>query len=380
MRHRVLHVITTITKGGAESHLVELIQGQVAAGAQAAVAFLHSEPYWREALEGLGCEVVDLRSAHYGDLGAVARLRRLMRRWGPTLIHAHMPPAELYTRLAIAGLRTPLIISKHLDFDFAPAPGSSVLERWCAARAAAVIAISDAVRRYFEGRWPARLAERLTTIHYGIDLAPYPVVSADRSPLRAEWGLQPDHLVVGTAARLTPQKALDVMLRGFALATARAPELKLRLVLVGRGKLEAELRQLAADLAIADKVVFAGFRQDMPAVMSAYDIFALTSVFEGFGLVLLEAMAAARPVVASGISAIPEVVRDGETGLLVPPRDPQAFADAVVRLGDPVLRERLGAAGRQRASDAFAPARMVERTLALYDKVASELPARAKSG
>jgi glycosyltransferase involved in cell wall biosynthesis len=114
--------------------------------------------------------------------------------------------------------------------------------------------------------------------------------------------------------------------------------------------------------------VFAGFRTDIPAVMRSLDVFALTSDFEGFGLVLLEAMSAGKPIIATNVSAIPEVVADGETGVLVPAQDPRAFGEAVVRLLDPALRDRLGKAGRRRVDEAFSPAVMVQATLDVYDK------------
>lgn len=368
----VLHVITTIARGGAENHLIDLISGQVRAGWAVSVAFLKSdgERYWQDPLEAMGVQTTDLGLERYGQIAPIGRLRRLVEKIGPSIIHAHMPPAELYTRLALSGLpRTPLIISKHCDIPFMRGPLDRLGERWCAARASRIIAISGAVARYFEARWPKTLGSRIQTIHYGLDASPYEAVSANEvSDLRRQWGVGPSDFLVGTVARLTGQKALDVMIRGFAMAVEAAPDKVTRLVLVGRGEDEMALKGLCEDLGISSRVVFAGFRTDIPAVMKSLDVFALTSDFEGFGLVLLEAMSAGKPIIATNVSAIPEVVASDETGILVLPQNPQAFGEAVIRLLDPLLRDRLGQAGRRRVSEVFSPDVMVQATLGVYQK------------
>src|SRR5262249_17815457 len=157
-------------------------------------------------------------------------------------------------------------------------------------------------------------------------------------------------LVVGTVGRLAPQKGLHVLLEGFARYRALASQPS-RLIMVGRGPLETELRARSLELGLADAVVWAGFRDDIPAVMSSFDVFGLSSQYEGCGLVLLEAMTAGKPVVATKVSAIPELVEDGITGLLSPVGDPVAFGGAILRLEDTALREKLGTAGRKRAGE-----------------------------
>lgn len=367
---KVLHVITTINRGGAENHLVELVRGQVASGLNVAVAYLKGDAYWAGELRRLGADVVPLGLRRYGETAPIWRLWRLLGAQEPDVVHAHMPPAELYARLALmlpVARRVPLVISKHNDEPFFRGAGQRWLGRWVARRAARLIAISDAVNRYSCAnlRVPAN---QVTTVHYGIDPAPYATVELDAvTELRNAWNVPHDAWVIGTVARLVPQKALPVMLQGYAAyrAVATRPS---RLVLIGRGPLEAELKALAARLGIGDEVVWAGFREDIPAVMRAFDCFALTSSYEGFGLVLLEAMAAARPVVATAVSAIPEVVADGETGLLCPAGDAAAVAAAFTRIEDPVLRANLGRDGALRAGEHFTLERMVARTVEIYQE------------
>lgn len=364
---KVLHVITTINRGGAENHLVELVRGQVAQGLKVAVTYLKGDGYWAAELRDLGVRVEPLRLTHYGKPAPVWRLRDLIRQWKPDIVHAHMPPTELYARLALMFLRPApvMVISKHNDEPFYRGLGQRAVGVWVARRAARMIAISDAVNTYActHLNMPA---ERVVTVHYGIDPHPYEQIGDDRRlVLRAEWGIPSEAWVIGTVARLVPQKALHILLSGYAQYRTQA-QCPSRLVLVGRGPLEAELKALAQQLDMADEIVWAGFREDIPVVMNAFDTFALTSVYEGFGLVLLEAMAARRPVVATAVSAIPEIVEDGVTGLLCRSGDADGLARAFLQLEDASLRVRLGAAGHERAVDRFTLERMAEATLAVY--------------
>lgn len=366
---KVLHVITSISRGGAENHLVDLVAGQIRSGLAVQVAYLKDDGYWTARLTALGAGVTNLGMSWYGDLTPLRALRRLIRSFRPDLVHAHMPPAELYTRLALLGDRRPLVISKHNDEPFYRGFGQRWVAAWVARRAGRVIAISDAVRAYFCGGGLGLPADQVITVRYGIDTDPYQGVSpASVAALRAEWGVSPETLLIGTVARLAPQKALDVLLDGFAryLHGASVPA---KLVIVGTGPLREQLEAQAAGLGISDRVIWAGFREDIPVVMNALDLFALTSIYEGFGLVLLEAMAAAQPVVASAVSAIPEIVADGVTGRLVPPREPGLLASAFLELEEPARRRACGEAGRQRARSLFTLERMVAATEQVYGGV-----------
>jgi glycosyltransferase involved in cell wall biosynthesis len=277
-----------------------------------------------------------------------------------------LPPAELYTRCALLGLADapPLIISKHNDCPFHRVTGEKLVERWVARRASAVIAISAAVHRYMAGRKVA--PGRLITIPYGIDIAPFAAVALeDVAACRREWGIADGQLVIGFVGRLVEQKSIDTLIRGFA-AFVRQTLVDAKLVIVGKGALHDELHRCAEEEGVAERIVWVRFRSDIPLVMKAFDVFAMTSIFEGFGLVLVEAMAAGRPVLASRVSAIPEVVLDEENGLLVPPRSPAAVAEALARLSDSSLRQRLGAAGARRVFEHFTLERMWQSTDEAY--------------
>jgi glycosyltransferase involved in cell wall biosynthesis len=363
---RILHVITTIERGGAENHLADLVRAQVAKGHTVTVAYLKRPPYWQPVFEKAGIEVVALGMRRYGDPRAVFRLRYAIKNFVPDVVHAHMPPAELYARVALLGHgKIPFVISKHNDEPFYPGRYADALGRWVAARASHIIAISSAVNEYTDKR-RFRPADRIVTIPYGLDTRPYSAVAPSAiQALRAEWNVPADALLFGTVARFVPQKSLHDLLEGFALyrSTGSRPA---RLVLVGRGPLESELRSLAERLGIAGEVVWGGFREDVPAVMRALDVFVLTSIYEGLGLVLLEAMAAQKPVVATRVSAIPEVVDDGVSGLLVPARDPATLAQAFLSMNDDQIRLGMGKQGLARVQAVFDLDVMVTRTDEVY--------------
>jgi glycosyltransferase involved in cell wall biosynthesis len=363
---KVLHVVTSLVRGGAETHVVELARGELDRGVDVTVAYLKDEAYWRDALVEAGIAVTPLAMARYGDPRPIARLRAAMRCIRPDILHAHLPPAELYARLALAAgaPARAFVLTRHNDEVFYRGPWHRELGAWVARKADIVIAVSDTVRDQTH-RYLRVPPAKTRTIPHGIDPEPFVrVTSAERNQLRAEWGAVNDTLVVGTVGRLMPQKALHVLLEGFARYRALASR-PCRLVVVGCGPLETELKARSFEFGLADAVVWAGFREDIPAVMSSFDVFALSSQYEGFGIVLLEAMAAGKPVVATKVSAIPEVIEDGVTGLLVPTGDAYAFGAAIMQLEDTALREKLGTTGRKRVGE-FTLDRMVDATFAAY--------------
>lgn len=368
---RVLHVITGLERGGAENHLAELALGQAAAGWEVAVAYLKGEPYWGAALAERGVAVEPLGLRFYGDPLALARLRRLVRRIRPDVVHAHLQPAEVYARLALpAGRRggPRFVISKHNNGRFFDGNATLALAaaRWVGRRADAIIGISDAVRTRVVNEALAREPGQVQTVHYGVDAEPYLAPDAEGvRRLREEWGAREGTVLFGTAARMVPVKSLETLLEGYALLRREHPEADTRLVLVGAGPLQAALRERAEALGIGEHCVWAGFREDMPRVMGALDVFALTSLSEGFGLVLIEAMAAGKPVVSTRVGATPEIVEPGRTGHLVPARDPGALALALAACLDPAARAACGRAGRER-SLGFTIGRMVAATLRVY--------------
>ncbi len=364
--------MTAIDRGGAENHLMDLVTHQLGAGMDVTVAYLKGKGYWVPRMRELGAKVHFLDLKYYGDRGPVQRLRQLITGETFDLVHAHLPPAELYVRFALRGIsarQLPLLVSKHNDCAFHDRlPGERLLGRWVARRAWKVVAISAAVRAYMVGKTLGLPQEQVETIYYGSDPKPYENVSADAiAEQRKAWGVvEGKHTVFGFMGRFVPQKDIGTLLRAFALFRTANPS-KAKLVLVGQGPLTAEMRRISKDLVLLDdEVIWAGFREDVPLVMNAIDVFVLTSIHEGFGLVLVEAMAARKPVVATRAGAIPEVVVDGETGYITEAGDAVALRQAFEKLLDPKVRATLGAAGAQRVKEKFTLDRMFAETDALY--------------
>lgn len=374
---KILHVITTIDRGGAENHLCDLVKGLAIAGNEVGVAYLKGNGYWGNELESYGIRVFNLGLVRYGDFLPIWRLRKLLYVFHPEIVHAHLPPAEIYTRLALLGIQRPsLVISKHVDSAFLDGSVEkdesaigSFLTRIISQRAERVICISNSVRNFLASSQVGVPLEKLEVVNYGLCIKDYHLdKEANGLSVRAEFSIGGDALLIGTVARLVPQKSLHHLL--YALNKLVYEHNKsVNLLIVGSGPLERQLLSLAETLGVQDRVIWAGFREDIPRLMSALDIFVLCSRNEGFGLVLLEAMASSLPVVASRISAIPEVVKDGVTGFLFRYGDVDSCVDAILNLQDLDTRVSFGVAGRKRVEQEFSVSRMNSRMVDIYEEV-----------
>ena len=391
---KLLHVTSACTVGGAEVHVLALLGQLDPVRFDRWLAYFVERPDearpMRADFQTIGVRTVDLRGRGQLDPLATARLARLLSRERFDLVHTHSLRAELAAVLAarLSGRRPRIIRTVHNTDDFYLRRSTSWLARWSLRQCDAVIGISDAVVDYLveHARLPRK---RLTRIYYGLDgpLPPAPSPtgtwgepsSVAKEPPSPGGGRRDAYVsrggwapTIGMIARLAPQKGHKVLLDALPAVIRRFPAL--RVELVGHEHLTtiAELRRYAEQRGVAEHVSFAGFRDDLPTLLAGWDVFVLPSLWEGFGLVLLEAMAAGRPVVASRVGPIPEVVVDGETGLLAEPGRPEALADALIRvLEDPALARRLGEAGRRRVAERFGLGRMIAEITALYDQTLS---------
>jgi len=228
-----------------------------------------------------------------------------------------------------------------------------------------VFVSADARSVALESRAVRRRGTR--TIVNGIDIGRY-ADGGDREKVRSEFGFTPESPVLGIVARLTPAKDHAMLLRAFSRVLEHYPSA--RLLVVGDGELGDEIRTCRDELALGERVVFTGARNDVPALLSAMDLFVLSSSTEGLAMTLLEAMAARLPVVATAVGGNAEAVADGETGVIVPPRDEVVFADAIRRLlDDPAAMQRMGQAGLERARRQFSTEAMVGAYVELYERL-----------
>lgn len=370
---RVAHVIKATGIAGAERHLLMLLSGLRAREVDAQIVLLVEPRRPMDALveEAAARDIPVGRIAIHShfDVALFGKLRAAFRDMQPDIVHTHLLHADLFGIPAARLARVPAVItSRHNDNAFRRRLPLRWLNRALWSQVDAGITSSDAVRRFsvaVEGAPP----RKLQTIHYGLERRPDDALrQTDRVAFRAEFNLPPDAPVVGIVCRLVEQKGVAYGLEAFASATADLPEA--RLVIAGDGALKGRLQAQARTLGLADRVHFLGWRTDALRVFAGLDIFLMPSLWEGFGLVLLEAMSQRLPVVASNVSAIPEVVADGTTGLLVPPRDVARLSAALrLLLTDAPLRQHMGLLGEDRLEERFTAGRMVDETLGLYQTV-----------
>jgi len=364
----VLHLISTLEKaGGAQRLLLSILAGLP--GYRHTVAVLTGALELRAEFEAIGTTVLDRRRRSWLDPFGVREIRRLVREGGFPLVHAHLSRAEIVGGLAVGPLPgVKLILFKQNDDAWWKGPLLKRVHRRIVRRANRIVCTSDAVLAHFAALEPGA-KDKMLRIHNGVDVAGLRAAAgaADRDAIRTSLGVPPGTPMLLSVGRLVQQKGHDVLLSAMTrpvLASTGAV-----LVLVGRGEHEDALRTFAST-SLPGRVVFAGVRSDVPALMAAADLVVMPSRWEGFGLVAAEAMTAGRAVIASRVSALPEVVEDGVTGHLVPPDDADALAASIASLlADAPRRERFGAAGRERVERLFTRERMNGEWLAEYERL-----------
>lgn len=357
---RLLVVTESLGVGGTESHLLRLLPRLAAGGWKIAVFCLTEAGSRAGEIEAEGIEVHampaildpkgSIRYPAHAALAA-AKLYRLARNWRPDLVHFYLPAPYLIGAPVAMAARVPVRIMSRRSLSLYQRswPAAARLERLLHRRMHLVIGNSRAVVE--ELRQEGVAEAKLRLIYNGIALAE-PKIS--RAEARSALGLDAEALVGVVVANLIPYKGHVELIEGLALAASGLPP-GWRVLLAGRDQgLKAALEALAQSRGIAGNVEFLGERSDIPRLLAAADFGLLTSREEGFSNVILEAMAAGLPMIVTRVGGNPEAVLDGETGLVVPPRDPEAIGDAVLRLArDPELRRKCGTAARARAAAEF---------------------------
>ena len=359
MTGTVLHLQKVAGISGSEAHLLSLLPRLKERGWDVQFLMLHEhEPgAWDFAREltarGIPLDAIPLAA----DVDPVAflRLAAYLATKRPTILHTHLVHADVYGQLTGALTGVPVRVStKHGFNEFRENRGFALGDRAIASLAHMHIAISRGLARYLE-EVEGFDGASFQIVHYGIE--------PDGAP-SAHRGDVPRLLCVG---RLIPIKGHLVLLRAFAEARARVPSLQLDIA--GRGPLEPALRALAKELGVDDAVRFLGYVAPIQRAIEQAAIVVVPSMGEGFGMVALEAMERARPVIAAEIGGLGELVEDGVTGLLVPAGEAEPLADAIVRLaGDLPRATQMGDAGRRRALEHFLQERCTERTEVLYEE------------
>ena len=359
-----LHIDTSRTWRGGQNQVLLTINGLLEIGHRAALVAHPDGVLRRRAAEGL--DLIPLTPRTEMDLSAAWKLSRVIRRLQPDIVHAHDPHGIAMASLALSlgsasGIAAVLVASRRVDFHLK----ANSFSRWKHRQVDCFIAASDAIRQMLIGDGVA--AERTTTVHEGIDLGH--VLAAPRVNVHEAFWLPHQAPVVGNVAALVPHKGQRHLIEAAHLVVREIPDA--RFVILGEGELREPLERQVRDHHLEKHVLLPGFRTDVLGCIKGFDLFAMSSVTEGLGTSLLDAMACSRAVVATRAGGIPEIVEDGATGTLVPPRDPAAMAHEIIRLlRDEALRRRMGEAGSARVTARFTVERMVEETAAVYARVA----------
>lgn len=325
-------------------------------------------------LVDLGARVVDFSDRQNGSKCLTRNIREYVSSREVQIVHSHTPRSRLAAAISlIAAPRTTHVATEHLLY--APRDRRwglvyALLDRSTLCLPDHIVAVSQTMRRQLTGL-PCLRAGRITAVANAIDSASY-FTPEERIPCRSEFGLTPEAAVIAYAGRIDRVKRLDLLFEGFVGVLAQHPQA--RLTVIGQGEQEPKLKALAIALGISDAVIWTGFRQDIPRMLAATDIYVQPSDNEGLSLSILEAMAAGKPVIATDVGGVREVLTHEETGILIPPGSASAIGSAIIDLLDhPEKRTALGQAARDQVVQDFGVHKMVEGYGHVYESLVSRL-------
>jgi glycosyltransferase involved in cell wall biosynthesis len=357
-----LHVDTARTWRGGQNQVLLTVTGLSEIGQRAILVAHEGGELRRRAAEGLRFMGLSPRSEF--DVHAGWQLAKIVKDIEPDVVHAHDPMAVALVAMALQmngrTAKRPLVAAaRRVDFHLK----RHAFSKWKYRHVDVFVAASATIASILEADGVAR--DRIDVVHDGVN-----VDFIDKQPrvdAHATFWLPHGAPIVGNVAALAPHKGQRHLVAAAARVIRELPDV--RFVIVGEGELHDALERQIRDLGLERHVVLAGFRPDALGLLPSFDVFAMSSITEGLGSAVLEAMARSRAVVATRAGGIPEAVVDNETGLLVAPHDEAGLAAAIVRvLKEPALRARLGAAGRARVADEFGVDKLVARTLAVYER------------
>ena len=373
-----LHIDTARTWRGGQNQALLTVRGLKAIGQRVALV-AHPDGELRKRADDV--EVFPLVPRSEVDLSAGWKLARLIGRLQPDVIHAHDPHGVAMAGMALSleaasrwkhGRKAPaLIASRRVDFHLR----GNAFSRWKYRQVDAFICASDAIRQMLVGDGVS--VDRAVTVHEGIDVDR--IDAAARVNVHEALWLPHGAPLVGNVAALVPHKGQRYLIEAAHLVVQKVPDA--RFVILGEGELREHLEHLVREHHLEKHVLLPGFRTDVIGCIKGFDLFVMSSVTEGLGTSLLDAMACRTAIVGTKAGGIPEVVAPGETGLLVEPRSAKGLADAIIRLlQDPALRRQMAEAGYARVRNRFTVARMVAETAAVYERIArrphlADLPA-----
>jgi glycosyltransferase involved in cell wall biosynthesis len=371
---RILHVITRLERGGSATNTL-LTMARLPPFFRQSLIYGRTGEFPPSTLELRGkVEMVEVPwlvrdPSPLKDVAALFTIYRFLRQRRVHLVHTHTSKAGILGRVAARLAGVPRLVHTPHGHIFTGYAGRRLtaffilLERWAATFTDRIIGLTEQEVRDHLDRKIGRPGQ-FVSIASGVELGQFETAQGEARAVKASLGLPPGARLIGSVGRLEPVKGHGYLLEAFGTLAARFPELYL--ALVGEGELLPELRSHARRLGLAHRILFLGWRDDVPALLHTFDLFVLPSLNEGMGRALVEAMAAGLPIVASRAGGIHEVLEDGEAGLLVETGSASALAQGIeTLLLDPALGSRLGKAARERASR-YSLEAMLEKLEALY--------------
>lgn len=357
---RILYITGQLGRGGAEQQFYYLLR---TLQPEAKVLSLRAGGYWAGPIRELGYEVIELERQGRADLGRLWRSDQIMREYDPDIVHLVLDNAyALYGRIPALLQRRRVIVGERNHPTRAPRWYDLLRSRLLNRFAARIVPNSEAAREYLLAQGIS--SDKVQVIPNGIDLASIRSQASNGAPpLPQEWR---DCFVIGAVGKLNPVKAPEIFIEAAAIAHRQRPDL--RFVFLGEGPLQDELQVRIEALGMQDIVLLPGHRQDVPCWLANFDLFTLTSREEGLPNAIMEAMVLGLPVVATDAGGCRELVREGETGHIVPIDDVQAVAQRWLMLaGDAELRGRMGARAQAIIAE-YSLESMAQRYREVYEK------------
>lgn len=369
----VLHVIDHFGLGGAQTLLLDLLKDWDNEKYRVYVCALKAPGVLDKQAKAQGLTISYFDRRKY-DPRKILDLTKFIRKNKIQIVHTHLLGASIVGRIAATICRVPIVIvHDHSGFPMLsniPSVYSRLLrmmDKPLTYVTDRVIAVSYSVK---ELRVKRGLPDKnkVIVIHNGIDINKFNGNLYDREKARGSLSIGVADVVVGVVGRLSPEKGLECFLEAAAKVSRKCTESKF--IIVGDGPCKTILEEKAREWGISDKVIFTGFSGDVPQLLSAMDVFVSSSLFEPFGIAILEAMSMSKPVVATNVGGIPEMIISDVTGILVPPNDAEALYTAIIQLlNDPDKRNMFGQNGRKRIEEYFATQVLVNKLVKLYDEL-----------
>ncbi len=369
MKYNILYVIDNLEFGGGERGFLQIIKGLYKGKYTIHVASNPGGEFENKLMEmGIHHESVNMESRF--NPFTILKLMRIIRKQGFYIIHSQGARADFFTRIAIRISKSkPRVVSTIQmpveGFNVSPLRknGYRFFDRLTECYVDTFIVVSDFLKKTLIERH-GKLTQRVVKIYNGVELSQYHP-DAKYGKLRKEWGIPQNVPFIGAIGRIVWQKGFEYLIQAIPDIVKDVPDVKF--LFVGDGPLKKELEDLAGNLKIKERIIFSGFRSDIKEILSAVDLLVIPSLLEGFPMVTLEAMAMAKPIIATNINGITEQITDGVNGILVPPKDPSALAKAVIRvLNDRDFAWSMGLLAREKVEKEFSVEKMVAETEKVY--------------